>query len=423
MNILPTKRPIIIVGAVTTTTATIFIADPEKVPVVSTSYYSHTVKKIKRKNCDIKFCVYEFSGLVENKTHRIPFYTSHGTLYAEFTTDSSKNKLKFLLGSCNLHSLGIINDPQGVYTTLGEINKREKLDFMMHTGDQIYADIPNPKFDSAFRHYSDCYFDAWSDCESANKLLRSVSNYMILDDHEIINNYANRDDKDKYSHGKDAYEIFQHSHNPNSYPGKYYYNFSRGGYDFFVMDCRLDRDTADGLMVSREQEDHLYQWLRATKSKFKFIVSSIPMLADVKQSEHDKWCSSKFVTQRNRILRFIVDKKIQNVVILSGDVHCSLVSKAEYYNPHNTSIPAGYIHEIVSSPMNQVEKGRKDQFNTFHTISYANSLISVDTHSFYCDHSNVCLLSVSDNELTYKYYRTKDDTKKIQLEGTIHAIK
>jgi len=420
----PTKAPIVIVGDTTDTEAKIFVADPTgQVPVVGTTFYDHKIEHIHRKNTKTHFCVIKITGLSPSRDYRIPILTSHGTTFVEFSTNSKKTVLKFLLGSCNLHSLGIVNCPDGAYKTLLEMHNTHKFDFMLHVGDQIYADIPLPKFDSSFRHYEDCYFDAWSDCESANKLLSRISNYMILDDHEIVNNYANRDDKHKYADGHEAYDIFQHSHNPHTYPGKYYYNFSRNGYDFFVMDCRLDRNTAPGLMISEQQESHLFQWLQSTKSKFKFIVSTIPLLADVKRSEHDKWCSSQYKTQRNKILKFIIDKKIDNVVILSGDVHCSLVSKAEVFSPHSTSIPAIRIHEIVSSPLNQIQKGTKDQFNTFHTISLPNSLVSVDTHSFYGDHSNVCMISINGSELNYKYYRTKDDTKTAKIEGSINAIK
>lgn len=70
----------------------------------------------------------------------------------------------------------------------------------------------------------------------------------------------------------------------------------------------------------------------------KFIVSSsvfVPngvdtLLSDRHKEKDDSWPC--FPNTRRRILQTIVEEKIQNVIFLSGDIHCSSLAKLEFTN-------------------------------------------------------------------------------------------
>src|SRR5688572_31649756 len=103
--------------------------------------------------------------------------------------EGSETKLCFIFGSCNLHSLGIVSSPDPAYRRIGEMVQEKKADFMLHCGDQIYYDMPIPDTSPTIDQYRDKYLDAWGDCEPAAQLLTLLPNYMILDDHEIFDDF------------------------------------------------------------------------------------------------------------------------------------------------------------------------------------------------------------------------------------------
>lgn len=413
------RRPIVILGAVTETSAKIFVADvvdfsptlrgcgDYRIQILSSHGYS--------------FHLFTLDNLPTASMREIEILTSHGTRRINIKTNSpDSSSLNFLVGSCNLHTLGLFNNPNKPYRTLNNLIEENSIDFMLHLGDQIYADIPNPFFSPTFKHYANLYFDAWSDCGEANKLLGSVANYMILDDHEIVNNYANKKDKKKYANGIEAYKIFQHSHNPVSMCSKgYHYSFKRGVYPFYVMDTRLERTVKNELMIAENQENQIYKWLiQNIDAPFKFLCTSVPFLTHLVRTDHDSWTSQYFKKQRNRILQFIADHHIRNVVFLSADVHCSMITEGDLFSRSGYAIK---IHEIVSSPINQLQLGFPDQFKkcVFEVVGDDTKLYT-NIESIFTEASNIIQIELSDMKLKWKLYRTRKAN--LELEGIIHAI-
>ncbi len=135
-----------------------------------------------------------------------------GGSFRTFPPASSSDKFTFLLGSCNLDG----NTP--FEQLRGNVIAKETPSFMVHCGDQIYADIPflaPPGL--AVDHWRNRYLAAWSGTEAA-AVLGSLPHYMILDDHEVANDFKNH--MSPISHIKamalKAYGEFQHSHNPQT---------------------------------------------------------------------------------------------------------------------------------------------------------------------------------------------------------------
>jgi alkaline phosphatase D len=152
-------------------------------------------------------------------------------------------------------------------------------------------------------------------------------------------------------------------HGPTCFGLRLYYYFACGGYPFFVLDTRTQRfmdDVSDQLednhllghpsLASEEpsQLDLLLRWMKTNQDQHgdrpKFIVSSSvfvpnPMTARSGRQgtpqQRVKWCEASdswpaFPTTRAAILRHMVEHRIQNVVFLSGDIHCSNVATMRF---------------------------------------------------------------------------------------------
>jgi len=310
------------------------------------------------------------------------------------TADKSKGR-SYVVGSCRyLLKLfgGLIFDERGDKTfnsILTQIRNRP-VDGLVMVGDQIYADdlnfiAPGMGVDQFLERYRATFSQP-----NLRQLMSQVPTYMVLDDHEIEDNWPSKaDDKDQvilYPAAMHSYQVYQCSHSPlfkdldenNRVTGTlshFWYLFRDGCCDWFVTDCRTERvwsnDPSQRRMVSEEQMEALLEWLADGSGLVKLIVSSVPFFPDLTSDKEDKWTG--FVPERTRILDFILAKKIRKVVFVSGDVHCSLsaelktpqdpsfkvisvISSSFFWPyPHMDSGAFGLTGKILSSSANQYE--------------------------------------------------------------------
>jgi alkaline phosphatase D len=186
---------------------------------------------------------------------------------------------------------------------------------------------------------------------------------------------------------------YQWSHSPRNFGRLFYYRFDWSGYPFFVLDTRTQRYKTRARLAENHllgkpsldpalhpsQLDQLLTWLTEQQAEGdapKFIVTSsvfVPNSMDERSApdvdednllNSDSWPS--FPVTRKRLLQHIVDNKIQNVVFLSGDIHCanvaqmsfdgspdaqklrafSITSSAFYWPfPFADGDPNGYVHD------------------------------------------------------------------------------
>jgi alkaline phosphatase D len=289
---------------------------------------------------------------------------------AVFTTFPGRktSSLSFLLGSCHYPGLlwkkkhsDRIFGPMCEHVQNNPYGKKPK--FVLMVGDQIYADMFNRHVPvglaDTYQEFQDRYFEAFG-TRNIRKLLRSVPHYMILDDHEIEDNWTQdrmlqRKKRVLFNIAVGAYMSYQWIHGPGNYDGRIYYSFYSGGFPFFVLDVRTQRykddlpGLADNHLLGRPsfdpknepaQIDHLLEWLTKQQHKGplrpKFIVSPgvfvpNPVLttkSDAHKDQSDSWPA--FPETRKRLLSHIVHNGIQNVVFLSGDIHCSNVAKITF---------------------------------------------------------------------------------------------
>lgn len=242
-----------------------------------------------------------------------------------------------------------------------EGNPARPVDALMMMGDQVYADDlrgfgPDTRLDQFMERYRTAFSQ-----EHIRKLMSRVPTYMILDDHEIEDNWPSRatasDRLTLYPNAIHAYQIYQCSHGPlfettdegrlSGVLSHFWYIFGDAVCDWFVMDTRTERVPEAGQMIGPVQMTALVRWLKDGSGRIKFIVSSVPMFPDVSSDSADKW--GAFPGQRKEILDVVFGQRIPNVVLLSGDVHtsfsCTLQEK-----PNTGEVNDGFVmHSVVSS--------------------------------------------------------------------------
>ena len=281
--------------------------------------------------------------------------------------NGSPGKLSFLLGSCRYPGLlWKVRHSDRIFGPMAKLADadEEPPRFVLMVGDQIYADmfnrLPFGRADT-YQEFRDRYLAAFGS-PNIRRLMQRLPTYMILDDHEIEDNWS----QDRlrrsaryqlFTIAIDAYLSYQWSHGPRTWGKRLYYRFDCGGYPFFVLDTRTQRfyegepgDLSDNHLLGRPshttappgQLQRLLNWLEEQQASRgnvpKFIVTSgvfvpNPMSARTYHAKRnpealansDTWAG--FPGTRAAILRKIVEAGIQNVVFLSGDIHCCNVAE------------------------------------------------------------------------------------------------
>lgn len=298
--------------------------------------------------------------------------------------DGVQTDLSFLLGSCRYPGiLWKIKESDRIFGPMGEEaikgfpredgpKERRPVDFALMVGDQIYADLLSRKVKvglaDSFEEFQERYLSAFGS-RKMRRLLRNVPTYMILDDHEIEDNWhqdrmRRAESRAVFNLAIGAYRSYQWVHGPRNYDPRLYYDFDCGGYPFFVLDTRTQRymedvknSLDDNHLLGRpalgdeepSQLQRLLKWLEDCQNSRgntpKFIVTSSvfapnPMNARTGRAAETgeqkiKWAEDSdswpaFPETRRQILDLITGKSIQNVVFLSGDIHCANVARLTF---------------------------------------------------------------------------------------------
>ena len=425
----------LIIGHVTDTTASIWVRSGARYPfahlkVYSTKTYTRTIQLEKRhgftgaitftrlSNSTLYNVEVEFSS-ANNSPPLLRYCFGHCTgTFRTFPANGIRSPFTFLLGSCNLHSLGALEwieewtgigtaDPDPAFEELLRRSNQAGAEFMIHCGDQIYYDIPNQLKPPNIAEYREKYVDAWADSRPTRRFLTQLPHYMIMDDHEITDNF----DNDKTHNAKyfcDAamavYREFVHIRQPNSYGRQaLYYSFTRGHAEFFVLDCRTERHSSSGRMIGTRQISVFKKWLTTNKDKLKFVVTSVPFVGEVR-NYGDTWNASDFRQQREEIIEHIGQYQIGKLVFLTGDMHNS------YHATLKIEAKPLVIHELMSSPINQLQKSDISDYTTPATSTTARGTTyrsMINRKKFYGEHSNAMLISVDGDQIEWRLFRTK----------------
>ncbi len=312
----------------------------------------------------------------------------------QFTTlpaPGTSRNFRFAFGSCFLPT-----GPQSeaTFQRMAAIQAQEDWRFLLMLGDQIYADAPSGnglgRVALTLEDYRKVY--AWNFSRPALRALwRNLPVYMILDDHEVDDDWrwrqpncyaphipiwdrwirwikreaplTRRIDRRRVLDALQAYWEHQAMHAPPTIlpaetgqllrPGGFAYTFTVGSAAFFVLDTRTRRirNRHQRQLLDEAQWQALESWLQAVRDDFavKFIVSSSSVLfhfpLDIAQ---DRW--SGFPHERRRLLSLLAQYGVENTFLLSGDLHTGYAISADLYGPRGQTIP---LWEFCATPFAQ----------------------------------------------------------------------
>ncbi len=234
---------------------------------------------------------------------------------------------------------------------------RDDLDFFIHAGDHIYADLLGPAA-TTISQYRAKYSEAWAS-SGMRSLHSSTGQYLTWDDHEVFNDW----NPETISRGRLAaarQAFFEHRATRRSGDDRdrIWRSFRWGRTaEIFVLDCRGERrpstrsedPSRSSTYISRRQMDWLKAGLRSSPCVFKFIVNSVPIV-DRAGADSGNW--NGYASQRREILNHIDNNRLRGVVWLSGDVHFGGVCRVEAAGPWSD------IWEVVMGPSGSNRDGR-----------------------------------------------------------------
>jgi len=208
-------------------------------------------------------------------------------------------------------------------------------------GDNVYIDVVNRRGAQRLFYYRRCLSPAY------RELISSVGIYAVWDDHDMAMNDSAGGAGLKLPWKIPNWTVFKQNWNNPSYgggeamPGTWH-SFSLGDVDFFMTDGRFYRDKADKTMLGPDQKEWLLEQLANSEGKFKVIASGTMWSDDADKNGKDSWGGSWAIQERNEIFDFINDKKIDGVILISGDRHRSDIWKIDR--------PRGYpFYEFVTA--------------------------------------------------------------------------
>ncbi|WP_413303481.1 alkaline phosphatase [Bacillus sp. 1P10SD] len=342
----------------------------------------------------------EVSGLKSNQVYFYRFHCGNETSPTGKTktlpsAGVSVSNLTFAFASCQQYEHG--------YFTAYQHLAKEELDLVFHLGDYIYEYGPNEYIASTgnvrthicpeiktLEDYRNRYAQYRSD-EHLKSAHAAFPWIVTWDDHEVENNYANVIPEKEQSveefvlRRAAAYQAY-YEHMPlrkTSLPQgadmKIYRHFEYGNLaSFFVLDTRQYRDdqangdisspqTAESLDPKRtlmgiEQEQWLLNLLDNSNSEWNVLAQQIFFAqrnygtAASPKFSMDAW--DGYPVARQRVLDYAKESRMNNMIVLTGDVHASWTSNLlEDFNDLNSRIfGAEFVGTSITSGGNGANK-------------------------------------------------------------------
>ncbi|MFB4166083.1 alkaline phosphatase [Alteribacillus sp. JSM 102045] len=306
------------------------------------------------------------------------------------------SSLTFAFASCQQYE-------HGYYTAYKHMAK-EDLDLVFHLGDYIYEYGPDEYVASSgnVRSHKGPEIMTLEDYRNRHAQYRSDENLqsahaafpwvVTWDDHEVENNYADEIPENDQSVEEFierrivAYQAYyehmplRQSSMPDGADMQLYRSFSYGDLaDFFVLDTRQYRSdqangdtsspqTSESLDPSRtllgdKQEEWLLDHLDSSTSNWNVLAQQIFFAkrnygpsADDPLYSMDSW--DGYTPARARITDFVNKKDINNLIVLTGDVHANWASNLmeNFDEPSSRILGAEFVGTSITSGGNGADK-------------------------------------------------------------------
>jgi hypothetical protein len=284
-------------------------------------------------------------------------------------------RVTFALGSC-LYPNDILNHmPAAENATWGladasllklgqRLGQADPPTLLLLAGDQIYPDATaglfDPKLENSLYRMSQ---ERRGESRGAKAVLQrlDMNVEMMLDDHEIRDNWAPNDPgaAEALRRGRAAYWLYERA-SPEALP-VLWHKVVHKGLPFFLADARTQRDSRTApdwrnrAIMQPDQFRKLCKWLAvgrfAASPKFMMTASALlPRRLTVGQQPASALASDAwegYPLSLHALLRFLCDNQIKGLVFLSGDEHVSSATEARV-----TCLETGAVctlHSIHSS--------------------------------------------------------------------------
>jgi alkaline phosphatase D len=267
-------------------------------------------------------------------------------------------------------------------------------------GDQMYSDLPerlslfNPEYfarvappgrDTIFdcsaqeirRIYQRRYRTFWNH-PAWNRMLSSSPCHMIMDDHELIDNFGSHREHATprwaalRAGALDAFFDYQalrvRAPAPER-PSSLHFSFEYGPVAVFVMDLRSQRVSTNGTVeiYGDDQLEALANYLEQQSHRSVFVLGlSVPLvylpaaladlavrIADEGSDAHDRWGHERARHARTRLIRLLCEHQMrhpkQRLILVSGDIHTGVISEIVWTTPKLRAL------QLISSAVSNVE--------------------------------------------------------------------
>lgn len=352
-----------------------------------------------------------------------------------FTT-MAQSMPDFSFGFYSCHDPFNANGSNGAWPLFLDRANHANVRFVIGGGDQVYVDCQENKYfpdiwewlqmnkdELIEAHTSDgvlntdgldaylldlyrWYYRVYWKFPHMQEMFSKTPQYMIWDDHEIMDGWGSRTDKERleilsryfkyddpdvdqklvdsmWKAARTAYFEYGHSHNPLTNidrellndPDKciWDYDFLKGKTPFYVLDLRGHHDVMhpQNKLLGNAQIERFKKWLNSAvvkKSKILFVVSSVPvvhwksivltagaLLGSSKDDVLDEWDHPDNHEERNLLLDSIfsaLNDGGRTLVFISGDVHCAAAFRLQ----HRTYRQAN-VFQITSSAISRMPAG------------------------------------------------------------------
>ncbi len=253
-------------------------------------------------------------------------------------------------------------------------------DLLVLPGDQIYVDSTAGMFDPAalderYQHPYQRFYRS----SAARAALREVPACMMLDDHEIVDNWEPLPDDpenwQRHTDGLNYFRVFQRDRHRATADGLWY-QFQRKGFDFFILDSRSERSRrtsattyqADMLFDSArpgenrpDQWQDLKNWLeKEPLDRPRFLVCPAMPFPQERRAitgrerynspgqeaqqfaaamHSDSWTG--YPDSQARLLELIEASRVRNLVMINGDAHLGCIAEVWL---ENSEFPFWAVH-------------------------------------------------------------------------------
>lgn len=262
-----------------------------------------------------------------------------GDLQGKFTTFPVPGAASYRVafGSCGSYS----NASQYVYE--GIVNDNPL--FFMHMGDMNYQDVNSVNPDD----YRTVY-NAQITSGQLRRVCRAMGMTYMWDDHDYAGNDSNKNNIGRTATRQVYRERFPHYPLAAGGPdAAIYQTFNAGRVRYIITDLRSERDpisqtdnATKSMMGAAQKVWFKQQLIDARDSEVPLIVwnSSVPFIST--STSGDDW--GRYQTERLELLQFIRDEKIQNIVVISGDMHALSLDDGQGTNSYLAGVRIPVFH-------------------------------------------------------------------------------